>query len=88
MLGFRLLNDIALRAMSTAINDPATAVQALDSIESLLTTIVVRDLAIGVFESGNGRVILDVHDWERYLAAGADELAETPMHPMVSTGDR
>ncbi len=83
LLGFRLLNDIALRAMSTAINDPATAVQALDSIESLLTTIVVRDLAIGVFESGKGRVILDVFDWEKFLAAGVDEIAETQMHPMV-----
>ena len=83
LLGFRLLNDIALRAMSTAINDPATAVQALDSIESLLTTIVVRDLAIGVLESGKGRVILDVFDWEKFLAAGVDEIAETQMHPMV-----
>ena len=48
LLGFRLLNDIALRAVSAAIKDPASAIQAIDSIESLLMALVVRDLAIGV----------------------------------------
>src|SRR6478752_7465580 len=52
LLGFRLLNDIALRALSTAINDPATAVQALDAVEGLLLVLVVRDLAIGVITDG------------------------------------
>jgi len=85
LLGFRLLNDIALRAMSTAINDPATAVQALDSIENLLTALVVRDLAIGVIDddTNTGRVVFDAHDWEDFLAAGADDIVETNMHPMV-----
>ena len=85
LLGFRLLNDIALRAMSTAINDPATAVQALDSIESLLTTLVLRDLAIGVIDDDTNtcRVVFDAHHWEDFLAAGADDIAETPMHPMI-----
>ena len=83
LFGFRLLNDIALRAMSTAINDPATAVQALDSIENLLTALVVRDLAIGVIDddTNTGRVVFDAYDWEDFLAAGADEIAETHMHP-------
>ncbi|MGW1538080.1 DUF2254 family protein [Streptomyces aureus] len=35
-LAFRLLADIALRALSPAVNDPATAVQALDAMEDLL----------------------------------------------------
>jgi len=85
LFGFRLLNDIALRAMSTAINDPATAVQAIDSIESLLTALVVRDLAIGVIDddTNTGRVVFDAHDWEDFLASGADDIVETNMHPMV-----
>jgi uncharacterized membrane protein len=33
---FRLLADIALRALSPAVNDPATAVQALDTMDGLL----------------------------------------------------
>lgn len=86
LLGFRLLNDIALRAMSSAINDPATAVQVLDCIEGLLRTLVVRDLAIEVItdDTNTPRVLLDDPDWEDYLAAGADEIACIPMHPMVS----
>lgn len=85
LLGFRLLNDIALRAMSAAINDPASAVQAIDAIESLLTVLVRRDLAVGVVtdDSAIARVIFGDHDWEEFLAAGVNEIAETPMLPMV-----
>jgi uncharacterized membrane protein len=85
LLGFRLLNDIALRAMSTAINDPASAVQAIDSIESLLTTLVRRDLAVGVVvdDTDTPRVLFDAHDWDEFLAAGVDEIAQTAMHPMI-----
>ena len=85
MFGFRLLNDIALRAMSPAINDPATAMQTLDSIESLLTVLVRRDLAIGRIDDNTDtcRVVFDAYDWDDFLAAGTDEIAETQMHPMV-----
>lgn len=85
LFGFRLLNDLALRAMSPAINDPASAAQAIDSIENLLATLVVRDLAVGLIddEAGNPRVVFDAPDWEAFLAAGADEIAETVMQPMV-----
>jgi uncharacterized membrane protein len=86
LLGFRLLNDIALRALSTAINDPATAVQALDAIEGLLLALGVRDLAIEVVtdDTNTPRVLLDDPDWETFLAAGTDEIACIPLHPMVS----
>ena len=85
MFGFRLLNDIALRAMSPAINDPATAMQTLDSIESLLTVLVRRDLAIGRIDDNTDtcRVVFDAFDWDDLLAAGTEEIAETQMHPMV-----
>lgn len=80
-----MLNDIALRALSTAINDPATAVQALDAIEGVLLALVVRDLAIEVVTDTNTpRVLLDDPDWETFLAAGTDEIACIPLHPMVS----
>ena len=84
LLGFRLLNDIALRAMSPAINDPASAVQAIDSIENLLSTLADRDLAVGLIvdDAGSPRVVFDAPGWDEFLAAGADEIAETPMHPM------
>jgi uncharacterized membrane protein len=85
LLGFRLLNDIALRAMSAAINDPASVIQAIDSIESLLTVLVQRDLAIGLVmdDANTARVIFNAHDWADFLAAGVDEIAQTPRPPMV-----
>jgi uncharacterized membrane protein len=85
LFGFRLLNDLALRAMSTAVNDPATAVQAIDSIEGLLCTLAPRHLAIGqVIDAGGApRVLFTAPDWETFLAAGADEIRDVRMHPMV-----
>jgi len=85
LFGFRLLNDIALRALSTAVNDPATAVQAIDAIEGLLLTLVVRDLAIGVIpdETNTPRVLLNVPDRDNFLTAGTDEISCLPVHPMV-----
>ncbi len=85
LLAFRLLNDIALRAVSTAINDPATAVQALDAIEGLLLALVGRDLAIEVItdDTETPRVLLEDPDWETFLAAAADEIGCLPVHPIV-----
>lgn len=85
MFGFRLLNDIALRAMSTAINDPATAVQVIDAIESLLRVLVVRHLDVGVVvdETGSPRVLFDGPAWEDFLTAGVDEITFMPSHPIV-----
>jgi hypothetical protein len=44
LFAFRLLADIGLRALSPAINDPATAVRVLSTVESLLQVLVSRDL--------------------------------------------
>ena len=46
LFAFRLLADIGLRALSPAINDPATAVQVLDTIQSILSPLVTRDLDV------------------------------------------
>ncbi len=45
----RLLVDIAIKALSPAINDPTTAVQALDQIEDLLLRMAQSELADGCF---------------------------------------
>ena len=60
LFAFRLLADIALRALSTAISDPATAVQVLDTTESLLRPLVSRDLDVaGVHDdAGTVRVVM------------------------------
>jgi uncharacterized membrane protein len=77
-LALRILVDIALRALSPAINDPTTAVQVLDREESLLRMLVDRDLDVGEITGPNGRtrVLLSLPDWEDYVALAVDELIE------------
>ena len=71
----RLLVDIAIKALSPAINDPTTAVQAIDQIEDLLRRLGRRDLDAGYARDRNGRLRL-VHPmptWEDYLTLAFDE---------------
>ena len=72
----RLLVDIAIRALSPALNDPTTAVQALDQIEDLLIRIGNRRLDIGTFADRAGRVRLVVPfpDWDDFLRLAFDEI--------------
>src|SRR6185503_16980756 len=62
----RILVDIAIRALSPAINDPTTAVQALDQIGDLLLRLSHRRLEIGAFhdERGQLRVLVPFPTWE------------------------
>ena len=77
-LAFRVLVDIALRALSPAINDPTTASQVLDSVESLLRTLVARDLDVGMVTGprGSARVLLPLPGWADYVSLSFDELIE------------
>lgn len=77
-LAFRVVVDIALRALSPAINDPTTAVQVLDSEESLLRILVGRDLDVGELTGprGNARVLLPLPSWDDYVALAVDEIVE------------
>lgn len=79
LFAFRLLADIAMRALSPAVNDPATAVQVLDTLESLLQTLAMRDLdtADVADASGTVRVVLALPSWEDYLRTGLDDLIES-----------
>ncbi|MFC8256890.1 DUF2254 family protein [Streptomyces sp. NPDC057291] len=56
--GFRLLADIAIRALSPAVNDPTTAVQALDQIEDALLCLSDRPLGPAWLVDRRGRVVL------------------------------
>jgi uncharacterized membrane protein len=72
----RLLVDIAIKALSPAINDPTTAVQALDQIEDLLIRLGRRRLEIGSFYdmSGNLRLLLGFPTWDDFLRLAFDEI--------------
>ncbi|MET7620670.1 DUF2254 domain-containing protein [Streptomyces sp. NPDC005408] len=64
-LGLRQLSDIALRALSPAVNDPTTAVQCLDRIVQLLTVVARKPLGEVHHRDGQGavRLVQDVPGW-------------------------
>jgi len=72
----RLLVDIAIRALSPAVNDPTTAVQALDQIGDLLLRLGKRRLEIGDFRDGSGkiRLVIPFPAWEDFVRLALDEI--------------
>ena len=72
----RLLVDIAIKALSPAINDPTTAVQALDQIEDLLTRLGQHRLEIGTFYDNEGklRLVIPFPSWNDLLRLAFDEI--------------
>ncbi|MGG5821740.1 DUF2254 domain-containing protein [Falsiroseomonas sp. HW251] len=72
----RLLVDIAIKALSPAINDPTTAVQALDQIEDLLRRLARVDLDAGAEADADGRLrlVYPMPSWDDYLSLAFDEI--------------
>jgi uncharacterized membrane protein len=76
--GIRQLVDIALRALSPGVNDPSTAVQALDRIHDLL-----RRLARRYFPSrvravdGVVRLSIERPDWDDHVRLALEEIRLT-----------
>jgi uncharacterized membrane protein len=72
----RLVVDIAIKALSPAINDPTTAVQALDQIEDLLLRLGRQRLEIGSFRdrAGKLRLVIPFPTWDDFLLLGLDEI--------------
>jgi uncharacterized membrane protein len=66
----RILVDVAIKALSPAINDPTTAVQCLDQIQDLLGRLATRPLGPVGAESA----LLPAPGWEDYVALGLDEI--------------
>jgi uncharacterized membrane protein len=66
---FRILVDIALKALSAAINDPTTAVLAVDQLHRLLRMAGLRHLHGDVITDADGamRVIFRTPDWEDFV---------------------
>jgi uncharacterized membrane protein len=74
----RILVDIAIKALSPAINDPTTAVQAIDQIEDLLRRLGGHELETGVVRDSSGvlRLIIPMPTWEDYLMLAFDEIRQ------------
>jgi uncharacterized membrane protein len=74
----RILVDIAVKALSPAINDPTTAVQTIDQIEDLLRRLSKHELDSGRASDANGvvRLIFPMPTWEDYLTLSLDEIRQ------------
>jgi uncharacterized membrane protein len=74
--GLRQLSDIALRALSPAINDPTTAVQALDRVVQFLAALSRRplDAALHRDRAGAVRLVQPVPDWTELVDLGFTEV--------------
>ena len=73
----RMLVDVAIKALSPAVNDPTTAVQSLDRIEDLLRYAAPKHLSsIGIVRDGHGKVRLmyPTPTWEDLVELALDEI--------------
>ncbi|HEX6130499.1 MAG TPA: DUF2254 domain-containing protein [Actinomycetota bacterium] len=74
--GIRQLVDIAEKALSPGVNDPTTAVQAIDQIHDLLRRLAGRPFPRDERVDDEGRVRLVIHEmtWWQYVELGASEI--------------
>jgi uncharacterized membrane protein len=75
---FRIVVDIALKALSPAVNDPTTAVLAIDQIHHLLRKVGLRQLDTGVVRDRAGRVrlVYRTPDWEDFVELAITEIRQ------------
>jgi len=73
---FRIIVDIAAKALSPAINDPTTAVLALDQIHRLLRVVAMRQLNTGRVYDGSGklRLIYRTPAWDDFISLAITEI--------------
>lgn len=73
---FRILVDIAAKALSPAINDPTTAVLVLDQIHHLLRAVGNRHLDEGLVHDAGGRPRFGYRtpDWENFVQLAVTEI--------------
>ncbi len=73
---FRILVDIAIKALSAAINDPTTAVLAIDQLHRLLRRVGLQDLRGERFKDALGqvRLIFRTPNWEDFVHLSCTEI--------------
>jgi uncharacterized membrane protein len=75
---FRIVVDIASKALSPAINDPTTAVLALDQIHRLLRAVAQRKLDTGRVSDHAGKLRLAYRtpDWDNFVSLAVTEIRQ------------
>ena len=74
--GFRQLADIALQALSPAVNAPTTAAQVIDEMHDLLRRLVTQPQPGGCYRDDNGelRLVVPQYDVGDYLRLAVEEI--------------
>lgn len=74
--GLRQLVDLAARALSPGINDPTTAVQAIDQIHDAMRRLATRPMRSGRVADDDGvvRLMHPVARWEDFVSLAVDEI--------------
>ena len=75
---FRIIVDVAAKALSPAINDPTTAVLAIDQLHHLLRTAGRRDLDTGQVRDAGGRLLLlyRTPNWDDLVGLAVTEIRQ------------
>ena len=75
---FRIIVDIASKGLSPAINDPTTAVLAVDQIHRLLASVGSRNLNEGQVRDAAGaiRLVYRTPDWEDFVHLAVTEIRQ------------
>ncbi len=78
LFAFRILVDIGAKALSPSVNDPTSAVSAIDQIHNLLYQIGTRRLDEGMYRDDRGSLRLMVRrpTWDDFVDLGTDELRQ------------
>jgi uncharacterized membrane protein len=76
LYALRLLVDIAIRALSPAVNDPTTAVRALDEIEGVLRSAADRRLGTLRLDLEPGHLQVSTATWDEVVDLALLEVAE------------
>ena len=73
---FRVIVDIAIKALSSAINDPTTAVLAIDQLHRLLRAVGRRHLHDDIIRDSAGdlRVVFRTPNWEDFVTLACREI--------------
>lgn len=76
MFGFRIIVDIAAKALSPSINDPTTAVMAIDQLYPLLLRIAGRELDPGMAKDTDAtvRVVYRTPTWDDFVTLACTEI--------------
>jgi uncharacterized membrane protein len=78
----RIIVDIAIRALSPAVNDPTTATQMVNHLGALLEGVGKQDLSgrgLLVDGAGRPRLVVPTRSWANYLELGLTEIRQYGM---------